>query len=145
MKYLCDAHRCKASEDLTNPGDYFIVDKRGLNDEEYQQALKLLKLKLEPKNIFSKLHWKIFVRKPVEETKEYMMGAAKILHRKNIWPSYRAALVACPHCRVPFAMKPDHKIEMDEPLTIDGELACPYGDQNKKIIIKNGKLYEPDN
>lgn len=140
MTILCRANRKQGSDELEKPGDYCIIEKRGMTDEEFTQAVTALKEKLSPRGIFQKAYWRIAVRKPVEETPKYIHGVRVLLKKKNIWPNYRALLLVCPKCKVPYSSTKEHSIIVDEHLTLNKEIECPYG--KNKVIIQNGKIYE---
>ena len=104
-----EVRRVPTSADLSSPGDFAFVPKR-----EPVRKFERIPL-IAPKGFFRKIVWQLFGKK--YELKQVI---------ELLWPEYDAVILNCPHCNMPLATTPQHKIVSLDPLTIETPIACAY-------------------
>jgi hypothetical protein len=130
-----EVRRVPSSGDLTAPGDFAFIPKR-----EPIRRIETVPL-TPPRNFFKRLIWQFFGTK--QEVKQFI---------ELQWPEYDAVILNCPHCNMPLATTPKHKIVSLEPLTIESPIGCEYSrgkgiatkacEQEETVVflVKDGKI-----
>jgi hypothetical protein len=128
-----EVRRVPTSADLSSPGDFAFVPKR-------EPVRKFERIPLTaPKGFVKRLLWYLFGKK--YELKQVV---------ELLWPEYDAVILNCPHCNMPLATTPQHKIISLDPLTIETAIACSYershgiasqpGEKEFAFQVKEGKI-----